>query len=123
MLLLPPAWGERAGHIFVAEWGDLAPPTNPLRGANNPAGSQVVSINPATELLETFVSNTPGKGPASRFGMAGKGLDRPFDVKFGPDGAMYIVDYGVVTIDPSQAPPYAYDVNSVAIWKITKIEE
>ncbi|WP_051227789.1 PQQ-dependent sugar dehydrogenase [Gillisia sp. JM1] len=123
MDVAPASWNERAGHVFIAEWGDLAPPTNPLRGANNPAGSQVVSINPATGQLETFVSNTPGKGPASRFGLAGKGIDRPFDVKFGPDGAMYIVDYGVVTIDLSKAPPYSYDVNSGSIWKITKIEE
>ncbi len=123
MDVAPASWNERAGQVFIAEWGDLAPPTNPLRGANNPAGSQVVIINPATGQLQTFVSNTPGKGPASRFGMAGKGLDRPFDVKFGPDGAMYIVDYGVVTIDFSKAPPYSYDVNSGAIWKITKKEE
>ncbi|WP_155827722.1 PQQ-dependent sugar dehydrogenase [Gillisia sp. JM1] len=117
----PASWGKMAGHVFVAEWGDLAPPTNPLR--KTPAGSQVVSINPANGQLETFVSNTKGKGPASNFGMAGKGLDRPFDVKFGPDGSMYIVDYGVMTVDLSKVPPFSYDVNSGVIWKITKTDK
>ena len=116
----PQSWGQWADHVFIAEWGDLAPPTNPLRG-KKPAGSQVVKIDPATGNLEAFVSNRGG-GPASTQGMEGKGLDRPFDVKFGPDGAMYIVDYGVATVDMSKKPPYAYKENTGAIWKVYKDE-
>lgn len=33
-------------------------------------------------------------GPTSSHNI--EGLDRPFDVQFGPDGSLYIVDYGVV---------------------------
>lgn len=117
----PRSWGQYADQVFIAEWGDLAPPTNPLRG-KAPAGFKVVRVDPATGQLETFVSNQGG-GPASAQGMEGKGLDRPFEVKFGPDGAIYIVDYGVVTIDMSQTPPYAYKENTGGIWKITRGEK
>ena len=72
--------------------------------------------------METFISNG-FEGPASAQGMEGKGLDRPFTVRFGPDGAMYIVDYGVVTVDMSKKPPYAYRENTGAIWKVTKVKE
>jgi glucose/arabinose dehydrogenase len=114
----PNSWGDWADHVFIAEWGDLAPPTNPLRG-EKPAGFQIVKVDPASGSLTSFISNMGG-GPASAQGMRGKGLDRPFDVKFGPDGAMYIVDFGVVTIDMSQAPPYKYHENTGVVWKVSK---
>ena len=113
----PASWGELAGHVFIAEWGDLSPPTSPLRG-QAPSGYQVVKVDPTSGDLTSFVANRGG-GPASAAGQAGEGLDRPFDVKFGPDGAMYIVDYGVVTIDPSLQPPYSYQAGTGAIWKVS----
>ncbi len=114
----PDSWGSMAGKLFVAEWGDLAPPTNPLR-RKIPAGSQVVMVNPANGQVEPFVRNTR-PGPASQQGIAGAGIERPFGLRFGPDGAMYIVDYGVVTIDMSQKPPYAYQPGTGVVWKVTK---
>lgn len=116
----PASWGDWANHLFIAEWGDLAPPTNPLRG-QDPAGFQVVRVDPESGQLMSFASNPEGR-PASFDGMQGIGLERPFDVKFGPDDAMYIVDYGVVTIDLMQVPPYVYNPNSGTIWKVTKNE-
>ena len=118
MDVAPASWGDMAGHVFIAEWGDLAPPTNPLRG-KDPAGYQIVMVDPATGKLEPFAHNLL-PGPASGQGRAGKGLDRPFDVQFGPDGALYIVDYGVVTIDMNKRPPYAYEPGTGAIWKVSK---
>lgn len=115
----PASWDDLAGHVFIAEWGDLAPPTNPLRGKEPAEGYRVVKVNPYTGAVTAFVSNDMG-GPASGMGMEGKGLERPFDVKFGPDGAMYIVDYGVVTIDMSLEPPYAYQAGTGVIWKVSK---
>ncbi|MHA6247565.1 PQQ-dependent sugar dehydrogenase [Pontibacter sp. CAU 1760] len=114
----PASWGDMAGFAFIAEWGDLAPPTNPLRG-KAPAGSQVVMVNPATGELKPFLRNQL-PGPASAQGKAGKGLDRPFDVQFGPDDALYIVDYGIVKINMNRRPPYAYEPGTGAIWKVTK---
>jgi glucose/arabinose dehydrogenase len=117
----PDSWGSMAGHLFIAEWGDLAPPTNPLRGMK-PAGFQIVMVNPANGQLEPFVSNVH-PGPASEQGNTGKGLERPFDVKFGPDGAMYIVDYGVVEMDlSSSGSPFMPKKGTGIIWKVSKMK-
>lgn len=119
----PAEWGDFAGHLFVAEWGDLAPPTTPLR--EEPAGYRVVRIDPATGELTPFVSNAQ-PGPASEQEAQGQGMERPFDVTFGADGAMYIVDYGVVTIDMSLTeegkPPYAYQAGTGTVWKVTSTQ-
>jgi len=117
----PASWGDMNGHLFIAEWGDLAPPTNPLRG-KAPAGSQIVKVDPMTGNLVPFVRNKQ-PGPASMQGQAGEGIERPFDVKFGPDGAMYIVDYGVVEIDMSRRPPYAYNPGTGVVWKVSRMKQ
>lgn len=114
----PESWGELAGNVFVSEWGDLAPATNPIRG-QAPAGFRVVRIDPDSGQLEPFVSNA-APGPASRQNAAGNGLERPFDVKFGPDGAMYISDYGVVNVNPEQMPPYQQMAETGAIWRVSR---
>ena len=114
----PDGFGDFAGHVFIAEWGDLAPPTNPLRGGV-PAGFRVVRVDPATGELSPFVRNQM-PGPASAQPPPGQdGVERPFDVQFGPDGAMYVVDYGQVNIDYTMAPPYAYETDTGVIWKVT----
>lgn len=117
--IAPDSWGGMAGQLFVAEWGDLAPPTNPLRGKSPAQGYRVVKVDPNSGAITSFVANIEG-GPASMQGAEGQGIERPFDVKFGPDGAMYIVDYGVVTIDMSKKPPYDYKAGTGAIWKVSK---
>ncbi len=70
-----------------------------------------------------FLSNVSGL-PGSEQGKAGKVLERPFDVKFGPDGAMYIVDYGQVKINLARKAqdrePYEYIPGTGVIWKVTK---
>lgn len=114
----PASWGAMAGKLFVAEWGDLAPPTNPLRG-KKPAGSQIVMVDPASGQMQAFIRNVV-PGPASIQGSQEAGIERPFGLRFGPDGAMYIVDYGVVKIDMSRKPPYAYQPGTGVIWKVTK---
>ena len=124
LAVAPPSWGDMAGQLFVAEWGDLSPPTNPL--AASPSGYQISRIDPATRLAVPFAHNAAGApfGPASALGAPGRGLERPFDVKFGPDGAMYISDYGIARINPAKAaegkPPYEFPVGTGAIWKVTR---
>lgn len=117
----PDSWGSYAGQVFVAEWGDLAPGTTPLR--DGPAGYQVTRIDPGTHRAVPFVRNAKA-GPASVQGATGQGLERPIDVKFGPDGAMYIVDYGVARVNPARVAqgqvPYEFPPRTGAIWKVTR---
>ena len=124
--LAPAAFGSAAGQLVVAEWGDLAPPTNPLR--DQPTGYQVTVIAPGggRRRAVPFVRNAR-PGPASAQGAMGQGLERPFGVRFGPDGALYIVDYGVARINPALAaqgkPPYEFPPATGAIWKVTRTQQ
>lgn len=117
----PTSWGDRAGGVFTAEWGDLAPPTNPLR--DKPSGYQVTQIDPSTKQAVPFARNVK-PGPASAQSATGQGLERPFGLRFGPDGALYLVDYGIARINPALAaqgkPPYEFPPSTGAIWKITR---
>jgi glucose/arabinose dehydrogenase len=117
----PSSWGDLAGDVFVAEYGDLAPNTNPL--LDRPAGYQIVRIDAAGGQAMPFVRNV-GPGPASKQGAMGKALERPVDVKFGPDGAMYISDYGVSNINQARAKqgqvPYEFPPETGAIWRVTR---
>jgi glucose/arabinose dehydrogenase len=110
----PASWGEWAGHVFVAEWGDLAPSTNVLR--EQPVGVRIVRIDPETEEIHEFAAN-PRPGTASNQGAKGRGLERPFDVAFGPDGAMYIADFGLVEVTPGG---YIWTPETGRIWKVTR---
>jgi glucose/arabinose dehydrogenase len=118
----PASWGDLAGQVFVAEWGDLAPGTNPLLA--KPVGYRVSRIDPATGRAVPFVQNVK-PGPASKQGAMGLGIERPFDVKFGPDGAMYIADYGVANVNMARIKegklPYEFPPQTGAIWKVTRM--
>ena len=51
-------------------------------------------------------------------------VERPFDVKFGPDGAMYIVDYGAVRINPVRVvrdkARYDWPPGTGITWRVTR---
>jgi glucose/arabinose dehydrogenase len=117
----PAGWGDMEGQLFVAEWGDLAWFTNGLRVL--PTGSRVVHINPQTKQVEPFVQNAK-PGPASEQEARGEGLEHPFDVKFGPDGAMYIVDYGVARVNLARIKEdhlaVEFPPKTGAIWRVTR---
>ena len=117
----PASWGDLAGQVFVAEWGDLAPNTTPL--LDMLPGYRVSRVDPASGRVEPFVRNVRS-GPASMQMAMGAGLERPFDVKFGPDGAMYIVDYGVANVNMARVAmgqvPYEFPPGTGAIWKVTR---
>ena len=124
LAVAPESWGELAGQVFVAEWGDLSPNTNPLR--DQPTGYQVVRIDPDTGDLTPFVRNIEA-GPASRQGARLEGIERPIDVKFGPDGAMYIVDYGIANVNSARTAegqvPYEFPPETGAVWRVTLADE
>ncbi len=120
----PASWGDMAEMLFVPEWGDATWFTNPLK--NVPVGNRIVMIDPRDPgRVQPFVTNAQ-PGPASSQGAALMGIERPFDVKFGPDGAMYIVDYGQAFINLAQIAegnlPYEFPPETGIIWKVTRTE-
>jgi glucose/arabinose dehydrogenase len=78
--------------LIVALWGDRAPFATSGRKMIGPTGYKLVRVDPFNHRVEDFVFNPKG-GPASTL-HPGVGLERPVDVKFGPDGALYILDFG-----------------------------
>ncbi|HEX8912033.1 MAG TPA: hypothetical protein VF796_06705, partial [Humisphaera sp.] len=89
------------GTAIVAQFGDRTPFSTSGKQTKGPQGFKVVRVDLARQSVEDFVWNV-GYGPASRRtgSTAGElGLERPVDVKFGPDGALYILDFGRARVD------------------------
>ncbi|HEX2251960.1 MAG TPA: hypothetical protein VHQ65_01670 [Thermoanaerobaculia bacterium] len=86
-----------AGHLLLSEMGDFRPQTDPVDPAER-AGFQVERVDPATGRAASFLRNR-GSGdpqPASALDLE-DGLERPVDVRVGPDGLVYVLDFGVFT--------------------------
>lgn len=107
---------EAFGHVgeaFVAEFGDMAPEVGKVLG---PVGFKVVRVNVETGRIEDFAVNRPKKGPASKVG--GGGLERPVAARFDPNGdALYVVDFGIMTIGPQGPQPRQ---GTGVLWRITR---
>jgi glucose/arabinose dehydrogenase len=84
------------GELLVAMWGDRAPFSTSGRPMPSPLpGYRIVRVdtNGPGRVMD-FIYNTQG-GPASMLSEGrSEGLERPIDVKFGPDGNLYILDFG-----------------------------
>jgi glucose/arabinose dehydrogenase len=88
---------RQAGNIaIVALFGDRAPYDTSGMKMTGPTGYKVVQVNLDDGTIKDFIRNTQ-EGPASLRRTAG--LERPVDVKFGPDGALYILDFGQMEMD------------------------
>jgi glucose/arabinose dehydrogenase len=85
---------RQAGNVaIVALWGDQAPFDTSGRKLAGPVGYKVVQVNVDDREVTDFIRNTKG-GPASMHDDEQWALERPIDIKFGPDGAMYVLDFG-----------------------------
>ena len=83
------------GSAIVALSGDRAPFATSNQKLIGPIGYKVVRVNVDNQQVEDFLRNTRGL-PARRLprGMQAEALERPVDVKFGPDGSLYVLDLG-----------------------------
>ncbi|TAJ99864.1 MAG: glucose dehydrogenase, partial [Candidatus Manganitrophaceae bacterium] len=104
------------GQAFIAQFGDQAPVVGKVL---SPVGFKVVRVDVATGVIHDFAVNR-GKtnGPASRIG--GGGLERPVAARFDPTGtALYVVDFGVMTMDRKGSDPRK---GTGILWRITRTE-
>lgn len=101
-------WGQ-ATDAFVALFGDFTPATGTVPA---PQGVKVVRVDTTTGELSDFISNDIA-GEASKHGLGG--LEHPSDVTFGPDGAMYVTDWGLarISVDGLKLEP-----DSGVVWRV-----
>lgn len=113
----PKSFGRIGGRLVVAQFGTLAPATDPT-GTGWP-GCRVVTVDDDGKV-EDFIKNEE-EGPASHGEAMGRGIERPLDVKFGPDGALYVVDFGVVDVKLDKAVGISVLCREGTgfIWKVT----
>jgi len=84
---------EFAGSAIVALLGDRSPFATGGQELKGPVGFKVVRVDVDRRLVRDFIKNVQ-PGPASQHGGNARQLERPVDIKFGPDGALYILDFG-----------------------------
>lgn len=101
------------GQAFVAQFGDMSPTVGKVMA---PVGFKVVRVDVPGGTIHTFATNRGGHGPASRLRRGG--LERPTALKFSPDGsALYVVDFGVMTMTKDGPTPRA---RTGVLWRITR---
>jgi hypothetical protein len=102
-------WGKTTD-AFVALFGDFTPATGTVTA---PRGAKVARVDTTSGAITDFITNLiPGE--ASKHGLGG--IEHPSDVTFGPDGAMYVADWGVARISTDGLK---LDPGSGVIWRIT----
>jgi glucose/arabinose dehydrogenase len=103
------------GDAFVANFGDLAPITT-LRDALRPAGFNVVRVDMDKRQVVDFAVNKFA-GPASK--LPHEGFERPSHCCFGPDEALYVVDYGIIKIAPERGG-IRMPLGTGTLWRIRR---
>lgn len=86
-----PAFGF-PGDAFVCLFGDVAPVTT---RRSTPVGYKVVRVDMQRREVVDFAVNRQS-GPASQ--LPHNGFERPCNATFGPDGALYVVDWGEIRL-------------------------
>jgi glucose/arabinose dehydrogenase len=110
-----PAFGFE-GDAFVALFGDLAPVTT--RPAV-PVGFKVARIDMRTGEVHDFAVNRY-TGPASK--LPHDGFERPSHCAFGPDGCLYVVDFGEIVIAP-EVGGVRIRLGTGTLWRIRRTGE
>lgn len=103
------------GDVYIAEFGSTT--TSEIGGFVSYAGAghRISKIDMKARTISTFAINKTGF-PAS-FSNGG-GFERPTQVLFGPDGAMYIVDEGLNVLGDSDI----FIPNTGVIWRVYRSE-
>jgi glucose/arabinose dehydrogenase len=102
------------GDAFVALFGDLAPLTTAR--LSSPVGFKVARVDMARRTVVDFAVNRI-EGPASK--LPHEGFERPSHCAFGPDGALYVVDWGEIDIAP-EAAGVRMQAGTGTLWRIRR---
>jgi glucose/arabinose dehydrogenase len=94
----PDAFAPFRGQVIVALSGDRAPFATSGEKLVAPQGYSVMRVDLDAKDVNDFVFNTK-RLPAHRTKGAQNAMERPIDVKFGPDGALYILDFGRMEVE------------------------
>ncbi len=102
-------WGS-PDIAYLALFGDFTPATGTV---DRPQGVKVVEVDTRSGRVKDFISNKT-EGQASRHSAGG--LEHPSDVTFGPDGDMYIADWGIarISVEGVKVEP-----NSGVVWRVS----
>jgi glucose/arabinose dehydrogenase len=103
------------GDAFVALFGDLAPVTTAR--LPSPVGYKVVRVDMRAREVVDFAVNRIA-GPASK--LPHEGFERPSDCVFGPDDALYVVDFGEIDIAP-EAAGIRMQAGTGTLWRIRRV--
>lgn len=104
------------GDAFVALFGDLFPLTSAR--VPTPVGFKVVRVDMRERRTVNFAVNR-FQGPASK--LPHEGFERPSHCQFGPDGALYVVDFGQIVIAPERGG-VRMEKGTGALWRIRRTE-
>jgi glucose/arabinose dehydrogenase len=104
------------GDAFIALFGDLSPITT-VRHAITPAGFKVVRVDMNNRRIVDFAVNKID-GPASK--LPHEGFERPSHCQFGPDGALYVVDFGAIRI-AQETGGIQMQKETGSLWRIRRV--
>jgi glucose/arabinose dehydrogenase len=99
--------GLEADDMLVAEMGTVV-----THRRDKLPGFRVQRVNPRTGEVEDFLVNKSGK-PASATG--GEGLERPIQLEYGPDGTLYVVDFGVIELKENELKAHP---QTATVWRV-----
>lgn len=102
------------GQVMVAQFGSLLTPVEGL-SAQPAQGHRVVRVDVAQGTVADLAVNRSGR-PASLSDGEG-GLERPIQARFGPDGALYIVDFGRLEL---YEDGWASPAGDGVIWRVVR---
>jgi hypothetical protein len=88
-----------------------------LKHATVPSGFKVVRVDMRTGQILDFAVNKM-TGPASK--LPHDGFERPSHCEFGPDGALYVVDFGIIHIAP-ELGGIRQQMDTGALWRIRRV--
>ncbi len=89
------------GQVIVALSGDRSPYATSGQKLVSPQGYTVVRVDLDNKDVSDFVFNTK-RLPAHMTKQIANAMERPIDVKFGPDGSLYILDFGRMEVEDGQ---------------------